>query len=94
MGFDREKTTHHFYLHTDGGAIGVPSKDPSDKADLQAIRAHLPFEHVVRPLATSSAAELDEISRDFADLSRRSSATGGSSGTVLRQLRRSHAGKR
>lgn len=42
MGFDQDKTTHHFYLYEDGGAIDVSVKDPADKANLDAIRAHLP----------------------------------------------------
>lgn len=42
MGFDQEKTTHHFYLYTDGGAIDVSVKDAADKSNLDAIRGHLP----------------------------------------------------
>lgn len=42
MGFDQEKTTHHFQLYIDGGAIDVSVKDAADKADLDAIRSHLP----------------------------------------------------
>ncbi len=42
MGFDQEKTTHHFYLYTDGGAIDVTVNDAADKTNLDAIRAHLP----------------------------------------------------
>ena len=42
MGFDQEKTTHHFYLYADGGAIDVAVNDASDRANLDAIRAHLP----------------------------------------------------
>ena len=42
MGFDQEKTTNHFYLYSDGGAIDVAVNDPADKANLGAIRAHLP----------------------------------------------------
>jgi hypothetical protein len=45
MGFDQEKTTHHFHLFTDGGAIGVSVKDLKDRKNLEAIRAHLP--HIV-----------------------------------------------
>jgi hypothetical protein len=45
MGFDQEKTTHHFYLFTDGGAIEVSVKDLNDRKNLDAIRAHLP--HIV-----------------------------------------------
>jgi hypothetical protein len=42
MGFDQEKTAHHFYLYPDGGAIDVSANDPSDQTDLKAARAHLP----------------------------------------------------
>ena len=41
MGFPHVKTTHHFRLMADGGAIEVTVNDPSDKANTQAIRAHL-----------------------------------------------------
>jgi hypothetical protein len=42
MGFDLEKTTHHFYLYPDGGAIDISVKDPADKTNREAIRTHLP----------------------------------------------------
>jgi hypothetical protein len=42
MGFDQQRTTHHFHLHPDGGAIDVAVKDPADRANRDAIRAHLP----------------------------------------------------
>jgi len=42
MGFDQEKTIHHFHLYQDGGAIDVSVKDATDTGDLSAIRAHLP----------------------------------------------------
>jgi hypothetical protein len=42
MGFDQDKTTHHFYLYPDGGAIDVSVKDPKDTANRDAIRSHLP----------------------------------------------------
>ena len=42
MGFDQEKTTHHFYLYSDGGAIDVAVNDVADKTNLDAIREHLP----------------------------------------------------
>jgi hypothetical protein len=41
MGFDQQKTTHHFYLYEDGGAIRVTAKDPADAASRDAIRLHL-----------------------------------------------------
>src|SRR4051812_42928761 len=42
MGFDQDKTAHHFYLYADGGAIDIAVKDANDAKDLDAIRAHLP----------------------------------------------------
>ena len=42
MGFDQDKTAHHFYLYADGGAIDVGVKDATDTPDRDAIRMHLP----------------------------------------------------
>jgi hypothetical protein len=42
MGFDQQKTTHHFRLYEDGGAIEVSVKDKADAENLAAIRGHLP----------------------------------------------------
>ena len=42
MGFDQEKTAHHFLLFTDGGAIDIAVKDMKDVKDRDAIRSHLP----------------------------------------------------
>ncbi len=41
MGFSHDKTTHHFLLHPDGGAIEVTANDRSDSESVQEIRAHL-----------------------------------------------------
>jgi len=41
MGFSHEKTTHHFRLAADGGAIEVVANDPNDTASAEQIRAHL-----------------------------------------------------
>jgi len=41
MGFPHDKTTHHFRLISDGGAIEVTANDPKDKANIEAIRSHL-----------------------------------------------------
>src|SRR3954471_19470797 len=41
MGFDQSSTTHHFRTLEDGGAIEVTVNDPSNTADLTAIRSHL-----------------------------------------------------
>jgi TusA-related sulfurtransferase len=41
MGFPHEKTTHHFRLLPDGGAIEVTVTDAKDAKNIQAIRSHL-----------------------------------------------------
>ncbi|MBS1802538.1 MAG: hypothetical protein JST28_04195 [Acidobacteria bacterium] len=41
MGFPHDKTTHHFRLAEDGGAIEVTANDPKDTANIEAIRTHL-----------------------------------------------------
>ena len=41
MGFDQERTVHHFLLYEDGGAIEVSVKETSDHATLHAARQHL-----------------------------------------------------
>jgi hypothetical protein len=41
MGFDHMKTTHHFRLLPDGGAIEVGVNDASDSASRDQIRQHL-----------------------------------------------------
>jgi hypothetical protein len=42
MGFDQSRTTHHFTLFQDGGAIEVSVNDPADAKNRDAIRSHLP----------------------------------------------------
>ncbi len=41
MGFSQTKTTHHFLLSSDGGAIQVEVNDANDKDNLDKIRKHL-----------------------------------------------------
>ena len=41
MGFSHEKTTHHFRLLKDGGAIEVSSNDPKEADSRDQIRVHL-----------------------------------------------------
>jgi hypothetical protein len=41
MGFPHDRTIHHFRLSADGGTIEVAVNDPTDKANIQAIRSHL-----------------------------------------------------
>ena len=39
MGFPHDKTTHHFRLYSDGGAIEVIANDSKDTQNMQAIRS-------------------------------------------------------
>jgi hypothetical protein len=41
MGFSREKTTHHFRLYHDGGAIEVTANHAKDTGSRNMIRMHL-----------------------------------------------------
>lgn len=41
MGFSHEKTTHHFQLFKDGGAIVVTANDAKDQSSIDQIRMHL-----------------------------------------------------
>jgi len=41
MGFPHDRTTHHFRLYSDGGAIEVTANDSKDSQNMQAIRSHL-----------------------------------------------------
>jgi hypothetical protein len=41
MGFAQDKTTHHFLLRKDGGAILVTANSGDDKASIEHIRMHL-----------------------------------------------------
>jgi hypothetical protein len=41
MGFRHQKTTHHFHLLADGGAIEIRSNAATDAASQEAIRQHL-----------------------------------------------------
>ena len=41
MGFDQDRTTHHFLLFPDGGAIDVGVTDVADAKNRDAIRSHL-----------------------------------------------------
>ena len=49
MGFDQDKTVHHFSTAATGGSIEVDAKDASDEASLAAIRMHL--EHISEAFA-------------------------------------------
>jgi hypothetical protein len=41
MGFDQQKTTHHFVLTGEGGRIDVAVNDPADATGVAQIRRHL-----------------------------------------------------
>lgn len=41
MGFPHDKTTHHFRLHADGGAIEVEANESADTVNRDLIRQHL-----------------------------------------------------
>jgi hypothetical protein len=41
MGFDQDKTTHHFRLYETGGSIEVVANDPTDETILGQVRTHL-----------------------------------------------------
>ena len=49
MGFSHEKTTHHFRLYADGGAIEVTANDAKDQESRDQIRGHLP--HIAKMFA-------------------------------------------
>jgi len=42
MGFDQDKTAHHFLLYVDGGAIDIVVRNATDTTNRDAIRSHLP----------------------------------------------------
>lgn len=46
MGFAQDKTTHHFLLRKDGGAIQVTANSAADKPSIEHIRMHL--QHIRR----------------------------------------------
>jgi hypothetical protein len=46
MGFSHDKTTHHFELSYDGGAIDVRANDVKDTQSRDEIRGH--FHHIVQ----------------------------------------------
>src|SRR5271155_4846901 len=52
MGFSHEKTTHHFELNYDGGAIEVRANDVSDVESRDQIRGH--FHHIVQMFAAGN----------------------------------------
>jgi hypothetical protein len=41
MGFEHEKSAHHFYLRKDGGVVEATVKDPKDSTTLKNIQSHM-----------------------------------------------------
>jgi hypothetical protein len=41
MGFDQQKTVHHFLLQATGGTIDISAKDSADRTSIDQIRMHL-----------------------------------------------------
>lgn len=41
MGFDQDKTTHHFTMNADGGEIDVAANDAADQDSIGQVRQHL-----------------------------------------------------
>jgi hypothetical protein len=52
MGFSHEKTTHHFLLFKDGGAIEVNANDPKDTTSRDESRQHL--SHITQMFAAGN----------------------------------------
>jgi hypothetical protein len=52
MGFSHEKTTHHFELSYDGGAIDVRANDVKDAESRDQIRSH--FRHIAQMFAAGN----------------------------------------
>ena len=52
MGFEQDRTAHHFLLFKDGGAIDVSVKDAGDSRNREAIRSHLP--HIAMMFGTGN----------------------------------------
>lgn len=52
MGFSHQKTTHHFRLFADGGAIEVAANSPQDAESRDQIRKHLA--HVAQMFASGN----------------------------------------
>ena len=59
MGFDQNKTTHHFTLTKSGGIIQVEANDPSDTSSRDHIRMHL--EHISKAFAQGDFTDPHEV---------------------------------
>ena len=49
MGFDQDKTIHHFPITANGGSVEVDAKDAADEASRSAVRMHL--KHIAEAFA-------------------------------------------
>ena len=49
MGFDQDKTVHHFPITATGGSVEVDAKDAADEASRAAVRMHL--KHIAEAFA-------------------------------------------
>lgn len=52
MGFDQDKTVHHFLLRESGGAIVVTAKDAADTSSITQIRSH--FQEIATSFANGA----------------------------------------
>jgi hypothetical protein len=59
MGFDQDKTTHHFTLTKTGGIIQVQANDPSDTASRDHIRMHL--QHISKAFVEGDFTDPHEV---------------------------------
>jgi hypothetical protein len=59
MGFEQQKTTHHFQLTKAGGVIQVTAKDSSDTASQEHIRMHL--QHIAKAFAEGDFTDPHEV---------------------------------
>jgi len=59
MGFDHDKTTHHFTLTKSGGKIQVTANDSSDSASRDHIRIHL--QHISKAFADGDFTDPHEV---------------------------------
>jgi hypothetical protein len=59
MGFDHDKTTHHFVLTKTGGIIQVTANDSSDSASRDHIRMHL--QHISKAFSGGDFTDPHEV---------------------------------
>jgi len=59
MGFDHDKTTHHFTLTKTGGIIQVTTNDSSDSASRDHIRMHL--QHISKAFSAGDFTDPHEV---------------------------------